>query len=234
MTDLLDEGLDRRLDDAARRWQDQQPPPPAVPIDRLESASPHGIPWRLVAVAVAVVALVGAGGATLLRGGGAATGPSQQPPSSPATHGVPLTDETVPWHRLDASHAEVGHREHGRWVTPFDNIAAAGRVAPQAHPGDVLRFVVTLEAPTRVVLDPCPDYQIHFGRYAFYTWALNCAQVPYRDGRGRPVLPALTEVRFAMRLQVPEVEGRQKMLWTLAGPGAMPGFYRIVRVSPGG
>jgi hypothetical protein len=46
------------------------------------------------------------------------------------------------------------------------------------------------------------------------------------------MLPAHTNVRFAMQVQVPDgARGRQKLLWTLDGPEQTPGFYDIVRVS---
>jgi hypothetical protein len=66
---------------------------------------------------------------------------------------------------------------------------------------------VTLVADRDTVLDPCPDYTIEAGldeddtgtsgRTA-KTYALNCAQVPYRDERGRPYLPAMEPVAFEM------------------------------------
>ena len=46
------------------------------------------------------------------------------------------------------------------------------------------------------------------------------------------MLPAFTNVRFEMRVTVPDVQGGQKVLWTLDGPQQMPGFYGIVHVAP--
>ena len=48
----------------------------------------------------------------------------------------------------------------------------------------------------------------------------------------RPVLPAGTQVFFRMRVTVPDVLGTQRVLWSLDGPQAMPGFSGIVNVTP--
>jgi hypothetical protein len=45
------------------------------------------------------------------------------------------------------------------------------------------------------------------------------------------VLPAFKNVRFEMKVTVPDEIGRQKVLWTLDGPQQMPGFYGIVDVT---
>ena len=121
-------------------------------------------------------------------------------------------------------------QQRGRVVTPFDHVSALGAITGRARPGDVIVFDAVLESPTNLPLDPCPDYNIAFGRHVWRTWRLNCAAVPFRDARGKPYLPALTNVRFEMRVTVPDEPGRQKVLWTLNGPQQMPGFYGLVDV----
>jgi hypothetical protein len=146
----------------------------------------------------------------------------------------------------------IAHRENGRLVTPFDNLLADGHIGGHVHPGDVLTFTVYLESDTDVPLDPCPDYTVYFGTTHARSWQLNCVQVPYRQSSRsahqrvsqspggvtrlnprfwHPVLPAGRRVRFEMRVRVPDVSGRQKVLWTLDGPSTMPGFYGIVHVA---
>jgi hypothetical protein len=179
----------------------------------------------MVASAAALVLVGGAVAVGRTVGGGLAGAPSTS--TSPGVH---RETPVVPWRDLPARHPDVAHLVDGRRVTPFDNVMAGGTIAGRLHPGETLEFTVVLESPSRVRLDPCPDYEIGFGARGFTSGQLNCAQVPYRDGRGRPVLPAVTPVRFDMRMTVPDVHGRQKVLWTLVGPQAMPGFYGVVRV----
>jgi hypothetical protein len=234
MTDLMDERLTR----AARRWQATQPPPPAVPLDRLaEHPSP---PWRRrgVALAAAAAVLVVAGGAVAV---GRLAGPGTSPsPTGPVTHQVGLEHaRTVPWADLPAGHPSVrttlpprDGATRGRVVTRFDRLSATGAIAGRVKPGDVITFEAVLESSTDLPLDPCPDYNIAFGRHSWRTWQLNCSAVPYRDAQGRPYLPAFTNVRFEMRVTVPDEPGTQKVLWTLDGPQQMPGFYGLVKVLP--
>lgn len=235
--DLTDEAMDRRLLVAARRWQADVPAPPALPLDRLDDPLPRRTGRRLaqVAVAAAVVVVAGAIGLGALdRSSGDSGGPTTQP-TSPTTHGTPVTSEVVPWKSLEARHPDIRHHVHGRVVTPYDALVATGQLPRRAHPGDVLHFVVTLESYSGVALDPCPDFDVAFGRSAFTQHALNCAQVPYRVGTVHhrvPALPAMTKVRFAMEITVPDVRGKQKVLWTIDGPQSAPGFYGIVRVVP--
>ena len=144
-------------------------------------------------------------------------------------HHHPAID--VPWRDLPAGHPDVRHREHGRVVTPFDRVSATGAISGTFRPGDVVRFTAVLESSTRLVLDPCPDFNIAFGKHFWHTWQLNCAAVPFRDGAGRPFLPAFRNVRFAMEVTVPPGHGEQKVLWTLDGPQQMPGFYGLVTVT---
>ena len=126
--------------------------------------------------------------------------------------------------------APQGNQKHGPVVTPFDRVSAVGAITGRARPGDVLVFDAVLESSTDLPLDPCPDYNIAFGRDSWKTWQLYCAAVPYRDGRGRPYLPAFTDVRFETRVTVPDEPGTQKVLWTQDGPQQMPGFYGLVDV----
>jgi hypothetical protein len=225
MTDLLDE----RLSAAAQRWQAAQPLPPVVPLDRLGDPLPERARWRAIAAPAAAVIVVVVGGAVALNR--THDGATPQPPTSPRTDQVhrqpgPL----VPWRNLPAVHPDVRHREHGQVVTPYDRVVATGEIPGHAQPGDMLAFTAVLESSTDLRLDPCPDFSIAFGRKYGHAWQLNCAQVPYRDGKGRPLLPAMKQVRFEMRVPVPDEHGRQKVLWTLEGPQQMPGFYGVVDV----
>jgi hypothetical protein len=227
MTDLMDQ-LDERLAAAGRRWQAEQPPPPAVPLERLDEPVDRSVPWRPLLVAAAAIVLM-AGTVALGELGPGST------PARPTDHQTGVVHREprppVPWRELKAKHPKVGHRSQGRMVTPFDNISANGHIHGHAQPGDTLTFTVVLESYRDVPLDPCPDYSIHFGARAVSTWQLNCTQVPYRDVHGRPLLPALKSVRFQMQVTVPDVHGRQKVLWSLDGPTTMPGFYGLVHVS---
>jgi hypothetical protein len=233
MTDLIDERLTR----AGRRWQETQPLPPAVPLDRLgESPSRPARRGRVALAAAAAVLVVAAGAVAVGRLGSSGTSPS---PTGPVTHRVGQEHPaTVPWADLPAGHPHVrttlapqNGAHHGRVVTPFDRVSASGAITGRAKPGDVITFEAVLESPTDLALDPCPDYNIAFGRASWTTRQLNCAAVPYHDAQGRPYLPAFTNVRFEMRVTVPDEPGTQKVLWTLDGPQQMPGFYGLVKVS---
>lgn len=237
MTDLMDERLDERLSAAARRWQAAQPAPPGVPLERLHATRGTRVRWRPGLAAAAAVVLVGGVTVALLRTGGEASSGPTDTGTSPS--------QVVPWRDLKAQHPAIARREHGRTVTPFDHVMAVGDIHGHVHPGDVLRFTMFLFSTTDVSLDPCPDYTIAFGATRARSWHLNCAQVPYRRANARPkpgvvrlhasrwhpVLPAGRRVSFEMRVKVPDVRGRQKVLWTLVGPTAMPGFYGIVHVT---
>lgn len=232
MTDLIDQRLTR----AAHRWQESQPPPPGVPLDRLaEYPSRPGRGRRVGLVAAAAVLVVVGGSVAVGRLGTSGTSPS---PTGPVTHRVGLEHPgTVPWADLPAGHPHVrttlpprGGATRGRVVTPYDGVSALGAITGRAEPGDVLVFEAVLLSATDLPLDPCPDYSIAFGRDSFRTWQLNCSAVPYRDARGRPYLPASTNLRFEMRVTVPDEPGTQKVLWTLDGPQRMPGFYGLVHV----
>jgi hypothetical protein len=230
MTDLLDE-IDERLAVAGRRWQAEQPPPPAVPVDRLdEPLSRHGS-WRVIAAVAATVVLVGGGAVAAIRvaGGDPHAGPSDT--SSSPTPQVLRVKPVVPWRDIAARHPKFRQRVHGQVVTPYDRVSATGTISGHLHPGDTLTFTAVLQSPTNLPLDPCPDFNLAFGRHSWHTRGLNCAQVPYQDGKGRPVLPAFKNVRFEMKVTVPDEIGRQKVLWTLDGPQQMPGFYGIVDVT---
>jgi hypothetical protein len=231
MTDLRDE-MDERLVAGGHQWQTEQPPPPGVPLDRLDERLPRVVPWRPAIAAAAAIVVVGGGVVALASHNGATPGslpttgrstasnPSQVPPARPP----------IPWRNLPAEHPDVRHRVHGQVVTPYDRLSASGHISGRLHPGDTLTFTAVLESSTKLPLDPCPDFNIAFGSHSWHTWQLNCAQVPYRDAAGRPYLPAFRNVRFQMKVKVPDEPGRQKVLWTLNGPQSMPGFYGIVRV----
>ena len=228
MTDLMDQ-MDERLSAAGRRWRAEQPPPPAVPLERLEEPVARPRHWRPVLAAAVAVVVVGGGAVVVARLGD--SGSNSAPPTGQRNVRVDRQPRpAVPWADLKAGHPDVRHRVHGRVVTPYDHVAATGHISGHAQAGDTLSFVAVLESPTDLPLDPCPDFTIAFGRGARHTWQLNCNQVPYRDGRGRPLLPAFKNVRFEMRVTVPDEPGRQKVLWTLDGPQEMPGFYGLVDV----
>lgn len=80
-------------------------------------------------------------------------------------------------------------------------VDVGGTLDLTATAGAPVDFTVTLTSPEDLVLDPCPDFRIVQTDTAPHeeTYALNCAAVPYRDGHGRPYLPAGTPVTFAMR-----------------------------------
>ena len=59
--------MDQRLSAAARRWQDEQPPAPEVPLERLDQSLRRRVPWRRT-LAVAGVALLVTGAAAVLSG----------------------------------------------------------------------------------------------------------------------------------------------------------------------
>jgi hypothetical protein len=233
VTDLIDE-TDERLVEAARRWQAGQPPAPHVPLDRLDERLPRAVPWRPLFAAAAAVLVIAGGAVALTRSdGGTGSPPLTNTPTSPSTSASTSASAgpVVPWRNLPAGHPDVRHREHGKVVTPFDRVAATGTISGHAHPGDVLTFTAVLESSTRLVLDPCPDFNIAFGKHDWHTWQLNCGQVPFHDRHGRPVLPAFQDVSFRMEVTVPDQLGQQKVLWTLDGPQQMPGFYGLVRVT---
>ena len=118
-------------------------------------------------------------------------------------------------------------------VTPFDRVSAIGAIAGRARPGDVIVFDAVLESPTDLPLDPCPDYNIAFGRSDVRTtWQLNCAAVPYRDAQGRPYLPAFTNVRFEMHVTVPDEPGHAEGAVDAGRPPAAAGLLRARRRGP--
>ena len=232
MTDLMDQ----RLTEAARRWQAEQPAAPAIRLERLEEPLPRRRRHLRPLAAAAAAVLVVAGGASLVAG--LRDSPSSTPsPSDPGgSRTVSVRGHAVgavPWKDLAPGHPRVRHHVGGEVVTKYDRVSASGRISGRARPGDVIVFTAVLESPTTLRLDPCPDYSIAFGRKAFWTYSLNCAAVPFHDAQDRPVLPAFTEVRFAMRVRVPDAQGEQKVLWTLDGPQQMPGFYGLVTVTAG-
>ncbi len=232
----MDELMDQRLSAAARRWQDEQPPPPEVPVQRLDESlgrTPSG--RRALAVGVAVL-LVGAAGfvvVALSRDGDRA--PSAADPTPTAR--VHRAQHAVPFRDLEPAHPGLGH---GVNVTQFGSVTATGQIPGTVHPGDTLAFDVALAASVVTSLRPCPDYTITFGAIST-TRQLNCAQVPYlaslvrSDGKMtqfEPVLPAGTQVFFRMRVTVPDQAGTQQVQWALDGPDEMPGFSGTVAVTP--
>jgi DNA-directed RNA polymerase specialized sigma24 family protein len=243
LCDLLGDGdtdlMEERLSAEARRWQEDQPVPPDVPLDRLDAPLARRPSRQAVVAAVAMAVLLGGGAVAVVRAlGGADTAPRPAATSPTPLVGHHPSGHPVPWRDLEPRHPVLGHDTHGVRVTPYDHVSATGSISGTVQPGDTLVFDATLTAPGIITLHPCPDYTIAFGTQTT-TRRLNCAQVPYfasivrPDGRitaFRPVLPAGTAVFFRMQVTVPDEPGRQKVLWTLDGPQKMPGFYGIVQV----
>jgi RNA polymerase sigma-70 factor, ECF subfamily len=240
LADDAEDRLDQRLSSAAARWQDEQPPPPEVPLGRLDEALGRHVPWRRALVGTAVILVLVGGVVAVVSGLGAGgDSPPAQAAASP-TPSVHRARETVPFRDLRPVHPVLGRDENGVRVTPYDDVSATGDISGTVHPGDTLVFEAALEAPELVSLLPCPDYTITFGTRTT-TRQLNCAQVPYfaslvrSNGKVtafRPVLPPGTQVPFRMRVTVPDQPGPQRVLWALAGPHAMPGFSGVVEVTP--
>ncbi len=224
--------MDTTLLEAGRRWQAAQPPPPAVPLDRLDESRPR-VSRRpaLLAVAAAAVVVVGATAFVTLRPGdhhGAAPASQTGQPVGTTPAGA------VPWSALPATHPQLRSYPHGHhrpWVTPYDRVSVTGTIAGRARPGDTLVFTAYVESSTDLRLDRCPDINVAFGTKEFQTTQLNCAQVPYVDDEGHPYLPAFTSVPFEIHVPVPDEPGPQKVLFTIDGPKQLPGFYGIVNVS---
>ncbi len=230
--------MEHRLAAAAQRWQREQPPPPGVPLQRLDESLRRHVPRRrLLVVTLAMLVVAGAAGAVLSgRGGHGGTPPPTADP--PPTPGVHRAVKTVPFRDLAPAHPALGRDVNGTRVTPYDQVTATGDISGTVHPGDTLVFHAALEAPGLLSLLPCPDYTITFGTLRT-TRQLNCAEVPYFASLVRstgavtgfrPVLPAGTQVLFQMRVTVPDQPGRQEVLWALDGPHAMPGFSGVVDV----
>ena len=175
----MDDLMDQRLSAAARRWQDEQPPPPEVPLERLDESLRRGSPGAGSLAVAAVVLLVG-GGAVARRG----RAEPRRPPRIRAlptrhphrTRRRPPCEERRPVPRPGAGASGGSATACGS--TPFDDVSATGHISGTVHPGDTLAFDVVLEAPGVVSLHPCPDYTITFGALTT-TRQLNCAQVPY-------------------------------------------------------
>jgi hypothetical protein len=234
--------MDDRLSAAARRWQDQQPLAPDVPLERLDAPLARHLPWRAVVVAAAAVVLVGGGAAAVVR----ALGPDDATPrasdTSPTAQVESAPHRVVPWRDLEPGHPVLGHDQNGVLVTPYDDVTVTGSISGTVHPGDTLVFEAAMTSPGILPFHPCPDYTIAFGTHAT-TRQLNCAQVPYfasivRPDGGitafRPVIPAGTVVFFRMQVTVPDELGSQRVVWTLDGPSPTPGFDGIVEVTASG
>lgn len=102
----------------------------------------------------------------------------------------------------------------------YRHLRVDGDLTQTVRPGEQVRFVVTLTSPTRVVLNPCPDYTIAAYGHGVdneQRFSLNCADVPFEDDGGRPYLPAHTPVRFAMKTIAPPRDA-PKFLWRLETP----------------
>jgi hypothetical protein len=121
------------------------------------------------------------------------------------------------------------HLRPARRISAYDAVHARGPAQVAARPDRPIDFVVTLLARHDVVLDPCPDYRLGVSPGRGQEFALNCAAVPWRDGLGRPYLPAGRPVRFAMQLG--GTDGTvQKFWWGIAAPGSPPVLGGVVRI----
>src|SRR4249919_545395 len=146
--------MGRRLSIAARRWQDEQPPPPEVPLSRLDETPRRSLPWRRALVGAAVVLV--AGGAVAVVSGLSSGGDS--PPADADTSPAPSVHravKVVPFRDLEPAHPTLGQAQNGVRVTPYDDITATGHISGTVHPGDTLAFDAVLEAPGLVSLLPC-------------------------------------------------------------------------------
>jgi hypothetical protein len=218
MTDLLEQ----RLTEAGRRWQAAQPSPPAVPVDRLAAAGTRRTRTAWVAAAAAVAVTGGIAFAVTRPATPAA--PLGPPPPAPSTHQVgPVVPGAVPFVPLPARHPDR------RTVAAFGSVSVYGAISGRVRPGDTLSFTIRLVSTHDLPLDHCPDVTVSVGE-ASHTWQLNCAQVPSVDDQGRPYLPADRLVPFQMQVRVPDLPGRQKVLWVIDGPQATPGTYGIIHI----
>lgn len=222
MTDLIEQ----RLTEAGHRWQATQPPPPTVPVDRLTSPASRRTRTTWVAAAAAVVVTGGIVAAVTRPSSPAA--PLGPPPPAPSTHQVgPVVPGAVPFAPLPATHPDVGPPLRGG--SPFGSVGVYGAITGRVRPGDTLSFTIRLVSTHDLPLEPCPNYTTSVGQVS-HTWQLNCSRVPFVDDRGRPYLPADRLVAFRMRVQVPDLPGRQKVLWVIDGPRAMPGTYGMIHI----
>lgn len=119
-------------------------------------------------------------------------------------------------------------RRRSHRVTAYNDVRVHGPVHVAAHLDGVVTFPITLVAQHDVTLDPCPDYWFGSGDSKDAAHALNCAAVPFRDGQGRPYLPAHRRVQFEMRMCV--VEPLQKYVWSIVAPGPGPSAGGVVVV----
>ncbi len=222
MTDLLEQ----RLTEAGRRWQTAQPPAPGVPVDRLTSPATRRTRTAWFAAAAAVV--VTGGIVVAVTRPSSPSAPLGPPPPAPSTHQVgPVVPGAVPFAPLPATHHAAGPPLRG--ASPYGSVAVYGAISGRVQPGDTLSFTIRLVSTHDLPLVPCPNVTVTVGRFA-HTWQLNCSQVPHVDSRGRPYLPADTLVPFQMRVKVPDLPGRQKVLWVIDGPRDLPGTYGIIHV----
>ena len=236
-----DARVDQRLAALARRWQGNQPPPPPVPLDRLDTPLPRRPGPRAIVAAAAGLVLVAAGVYAVLR-------PSSHddvaaPPRAAAARPQPeRRREIVPWRNLAPHNPSYQHDATGAVVTPYDDVSATGDISGTLHPGDTLVFEAALTSDLIVSMHPCPDYTITFGEHTVRR-RLNCQQVPYfaniagpqdKVSAFRPVLPAGVAVFFRMAVVVPDEVGRQEVSWALDGPTQKPAFSGVVEVTDAG
>jgi hypothetical protein len=131
-----------------------------------------------------------------------------------------------PLRSIGVTHFVPPERVPGRRVTAYSRVRARGPGEITARIDRAVTFAVTLTSPQDVVLDPCPDYRLSSSSGSGSRFGLNCPAVPYRDGEGRPYLPAGQPVSFEMRID--PVESLQKYFWTIVGPGRTPYVAGVV------
>jgi hypothetical protein len=130
---------------------------------------------------------------------------------------------------VDVSRFVPLHGRPARRISAYDAVRLHARRRLAARPGQPVDFVVTLVARRRIVLDPCPDYQLGTSPGRGSRFALNCAAVPWRDAAGTPYLPAGRPVRFAMHLA--GLYGSElKLWWRIVAPGSPPFLAGDVRI----
>jgi DNA-directed RNA polymerase specialized sigma24 family protein len=241
--------VDQRLVVAAGRWQDEQFPPPDVPVASLDRPLATRARPRVLLAAAGVVVLVAGGILAAERTGSKGdptTSPSNQSsaPSSasaapPPPQTQPASVDVVPWRDLEPGHPVFRHVQNGLRTTPFDDVVVSGTIRDTLRPGQTLVFDVGLTSPGVVPLHPCPDYTVDFGTHSV-TRGLNCRDDPFYAAQSRPngtvspfrpVLPAGVTVFFRIAVVVPDDAGPQQVLWSLEGPRRKPGFSGTVDVT---
>lgn len=225
MTDL--DELDDRLKDYASRWRAslaERPSPEGITFVSMRSGTRRSHGWRALAAAVVVALAIGATvWATEIRHD------TEHSPSKTPEGPV----HPVPWEPLDPTNPVFDAAA----AAAYSSLTATGNLALTAPAGGQVDFAVTLESPTRISLDPCPDFtisqQMSWDDFSDEPHALNCAAVPYKDSTGTPYLPAGQPVTFVMETMAPSVHP-EKLTWHLDVPNGPPAISGSLKVTPSG